>query len=40
MSTLLMLMIGTRPQANIDQKDLAYIEESGDLSDFRGFFRD
>jgi hypothetical protein len=32
--------LASRSQPNIDPKELAYIEESGDFSDFRGFFRD
>lgn len=40
MGGLLVVMLMSRAQPNIEQRDLAYIEESGDLNDFKGFFRD
>ena len=40
MASLVLFMLVSRTSANIDPKELAYIEDSGDLSDFRGFFRD
>ncbi len=40
MGGLLLFMLMSRIKPNIDQKDLAYIEESGDFSEFKGFFRD
>ena len=40
MGGLLLFMLYSRPQPNIERRDLAYIEESGDLNDFKGFFRD
>lgn len=40
MGGLFVFMLKSRAQANIDQRELAYIEESGDLNDFKGFFRD
>lgn len=40
LSGLLLLMLLSRDQPNIDQRDLAFIEESGDFGDFNGFFRD
>lgn len=40
MGGLLLFMLYSRSQPNIDQRDLAQIEESIDLNDFKGFFRD
>lgn len=40
MGGLLLFMLMSREKPNIDQRDLAYIEESGDFGEFKGFFRD
>lgn len=40
MTGLLLFMMLSRPQPNINERELAWIEESTDLGDFHGFFRD
>lgn len=40
MGGLLLFMMMSRTKSNIDQRDLAYLEESTDLNDFQGFIRD
>ena len=40
MGSLLLFMLLSRERPNIDQRDLAYLEESTDLNDFQGFIRD
>ena len=40
MTGLLLFMLLSRSKANIEEKDLAWLEESTDLGDFHGFFRD
>lgn len=39
MGALLFFMLQSRAEPNIDKRDLAAIEESTDLFDFKGFFR-
>jgi hypothetical protein len=40
MCGLLLFMMLSREQPNIEEKDLAWIDESNDFSEFNGFFRD
>ena len=37
---LILFMLLSRPQPNIDERDLGWIEESTDFADFTGFFRE
>ena len=40
MASLMLFMMVSREKPNIDQRDLAFLEESTDLNDFKGFIRD
>lgn len=40
LGSLLLFMMLSRERPNIDQRDLAYLEDSTDLNDFKGFIRD
>lgn len=37
---LFVFMLLSRPQPNIEAKDLAWIDESNDFSDLNGYFKD
>lgn len=40
MCGLFLFMLLSREEPNIEEKDLAWIDESNDFSEFNGFFRD
>jgi len=40
MTGLFVFMLLSRPQPNIEAKDLAWIDESNDFSDLNGYFKD
>ena len=40
MTGLLLFMLLSREAPNIEERDLAWIDESNDFSEFNGFFRD